>query len=110
MTIVWLNSNFAGHFKRSTALGVVFSVGNTSGVVVGQVFKAPTAPRYLTGVRFNLGFTCLAMVLAAGNMLALQWVNKQRQKRLETREPSAVIETSAKQEVSDYDDTYVYNL
>ena len=53
LCIVWLNSNFAGHFKRATALGVVFSVGNSSGLVVGQIFTAPSAPRYLNGSRIT---------------------------------------------------------
>ncbi|KEY71706.1 hypothetical protein S7711_02935 [Stachybotrys chartarum IBT 7711] len=109
MTIVWLNSNFAGHFKRSTALGLVFSVGNTSGVVVGQIFRAQNAPRYLLGVRVNLGMTVLAMVLCSLNMIALRWVNKKRQDRLAAREPTADASTFTK-DVSDMDDTYKYNL
>lgn len=44
LSIVWLNSNLAGHFKRAPALGMVFSVGNSSGLVIGQIFTAPTAP------------------------------------------------------------------
>lgn len=106
---MWLNSNFAGHFKRSTALGFVFSVGNSSGVVVGQIFKAQHAPRYLRGVGVNLGFTALAMVLCSVNMFALNHVNKKRQERLANME-GAPVRNEEKKEVSDFDVTYKYNL
>ncbi|KAH7325616.1 high-affinity nicotinic acid transporter [Stachybotrys elegans] len=108
MTIVWLNSNFAGHFKRSTALGIVFSIGNTSGVAVGQIFRAQDAPRYLFGVRVNLGMTVLAMVLCCVNMLALRYINKKRQQRLANQTFSAT--GNLDHEATDYDDTFRYNL
>ncbi|KAH8907947.1 high-affinity nicotinic acid transporter [Coniochaeta sp. PMI_546] len=109
MTIVWLNGNFAGHFKRSTAVGFVFSVGNTSGVVVGQVFKAQQAPRYLGGMKITLGLTALALVLTIVQTYGLHYVNKKRQLRLEARQPTlGGMEKNG--EVSDYDDDFKYTL
>ena len=108
LCIVWLNSNFAGHFKRATALGVVFSVGNSSGLVVGQIFTAPSAPRYLNGSRIIIGFTALAMILIVGHVLALRHVNKKREQRLAAG--TVAVEERGKEGYSDYDDAFRYNL
>ncbi|SPN97345.1 related to allantoate transport protein [Cephalotrichum gorgonifer] len=111
VSIVWLNSNFAGHFKRATALGIVYSVGNSSGIVVGQIFTAPSAPRYLKGTRITLGFSGLAIVLVLINVFALRWVNKKRDQRMEAGETSSSEgHGDVKKEVSDYDVTFRYNL
>ncbi|ATY66974.1 nicotinic acid plasma membrane transporter [Cordyceps militaris] len=110
LSIVWLNSNFAGHYKRATALGVTFSVGNSSGIVVGQIFTAQTAPRYVRGTGITMGFAGFAMLLVCVNALALHYVNKQRVERLAAREPSTGREQGEKDEVCDYDDTFKYNL
>jgi uncharacterized membrane protein len=109
MTIVWLNGNFAGHFKRSTAVGFVFSVGNTSGVVVGQVFKAQQAPRYLGGMKVTLGLTALALLLTLAQTYGLHHVNQKRAKRLAERGHVAGA-GEKKTEVSDYDDDFKYTL
>ena len=108
LCIVWLNSNFAGHFKRATALGVVFSVGNSSGIVVGQIFTAPSAPRYLNGSRITVGFSAFAMVLIVGHVLALRYVNKKREKKLAGG--TDVDGERGKEGYSDYDDGFRYNL
>lgn len=111
LTIVWLNGNFAGHFKRSTAVGFVFSIGNTSGTVVGQIFKAQNAPRYLPGMRITLGLTVVALVLTIMQTFGLHYVNKKREQRLVAREPTAIgSEVEPKREISDYDDTFKYIL
>jgi ABC-type Mn2+/Zn2+ transport system permease subunit len=108
LCIVWLNSNFAGHFKRATALGVVFSVGNSSGLVVGQIFTAPSAPRYLNGSHIAIGFTALAMLLIGGHVLALRHINNKREQRLVAGSEAAGERVKA--EHSDYDDSFRYNL
>ena len=110
LCIVWLNSNFAGHFKRATALGVVFSVGNSSGLVVGQIFTAPSAPRYLNGSRITIGFTALAMILIVGHVLALRHVNKKREQRLAAETVAVGERERGKEGYSDYDDAFRYNL
>ena len=109
MTIVWLNGNFAGHFKRSTAVGLVFSVGNTSGVVVGQVFKAQQAPRYLGGMKITLGLTAFALALTIIHTYGLHYVNQRRALRLAERQPTAGG-VDKNREVCDYDDDFKYTL
>ncbi|KAL2836941.1 high-affinity nicotinic acid transporter [Aspergillus pseudoustus] len=82
IAIVWLNANFAGHYKRATAVGVTFTVGNTAGAVVGQVFTTASGPRYLPGLRIALGLACLAIVVVCVLMAGLHWENGRRDKKL----------------------------
>lgn len=80
-------------------------------MVVGQIFKAQNAPRYLPGMRVTLGLTAVALVLTVAQTFGLHWVNKKREQRLATREPTATgSESESKREISDYDDTFKYTL
>lgn len=99
-------SNTAGHFKRSTAVGFTFTIGNTAGVVVGQVFRDQDEPRYLHAVRIILGMTIFGMVLTTLTAFGLRHVNKKREQRLAARGPVEVVD---EKEVTDYDDTFKYN-
>lgn len=109
LSIVWLNSNFAGHYKRATALGLVYSVGNSSGIVVGQIFKATEAPRYRRGSSITIGFAAFGMVLVVVNVLALMHVNKKREQRMRDRNGEPEGRNMSK-EYTDYDATFRYNL
>lgn len=110
LDITWLNSNFAGHFaghfKRSTAVGFVLSVGNTSGVLTGQIFTTQSAPRYLKGIKITLGFTAVAIVVGTLYAFGLHYVNRKRDERV-----AANGEThSETKDISDLDDTFRYTL
>ena len=62
------------------------------------------------GTGITMGFAGFAMILVCGQAYALNHVNKQRAQRLAAREPSMISETGDKDVVSDYDDTFKYNL
>ncbi|CAK7207302.1 hypothetical protein SEUCBS139899_010112 [Sporothrix eucalyptigena] len=109
LDITWLNGNFAGHYKRSTAVGFVLSVGNVSGVLSGQIFTTQSAPRYLKGIKVTLGFTAVAIVAATLQACGLHYVNRKRDARLAAQGslPESDVEDK---EISDWDDTFRYTL
>lgn len=101
----------AGHYKRATSVGLAFSVGNTSGLAVGQVFRAQDEPRYLYAVRVLLGFTVLAAVMIVSYAFACNWVNKKRDEKMALRDPAVVArEAEERTEITDFDETFRYNL
>jgi hypothetical protein len=61
----WSNGN---HYKKAIAMGMVFSSGNSGGIVASQVYRSEHAPRYLPGHGTAVGF-CLANF----SMAALLW-------------------------------------
>ncbi|KAI9244474.1 major facilitator superfamily domain-containing protein [Phascolomyces articulosus] len=45
----WFSNNFGGHTRRSVAVALITSIGNTSGAISGQVYRASDSPLYLKG-------------------------------------------------------------
>lgn len=60
INLAWLNVNVAPHHRRAAAVGLQQTIGNTAGIVAGQVYrKSP----YVLGNAFSLGSICVAQVL-----------------------------------------------
>lgn len=83
LSIIWVNNNNAGHYKRATIGGMITTVGSLSGVLAGQIYTAGTAPRYFKGLKVALGLSCAAVPM----VLAMMWVyhrrNQQREQEVE---------------------------
>jgi hypothetical protein len=62
LNATWLLNSHAGYYKRATAIGMNQSIGNSAGVVVGQIFKTTVDGKYLLGLSFSLGSILLAIV------------------------------------------------
>lgn len=67
-----MNVNVAPHYRRATAIGFQQSMGNTAGIVAGQIYR--TAP-YKLGNSFSLGALCVSQVLIAGKILYIKSEN-----------------------------------
>lgn len=72
-----LNSH-AGYYKRATAIGINQSLGNSAGVVVGQIFKSTVDGKYLLGLSFSLGSIMLACLGHATLWYILRSANRKR--------------------------------
>ncbi|KAI2619308.1 MFS general substrate transporter [Hypoxylon sp. NC1633] len=72
-----LNSH-AGYFKRATAIGMNQSMGNSAGVVVGQIFKTTVNGKYLLGLSFSLGAVLMAITGHAAQYYIYSSANKRR--------------------------------
>ncbi|GAM42759.1 nicotinic acid plasma membrane transporter [Talaromyces pinophilus] len=64
LNLAWLNVNVAPHHRRAAAVGLQQTIGNTAGIVAGQVYR--TSP-YVLGNSFSLGAVCLAQLLIVGH-------------------------------------------
>ncbi|KID92414.1 MFS transporter [Metarhizium guizhouense ARSEF 977] len=63
LNLTWLNVNVAPHYRRATAIGMQLSIGNSAGIVAGQIYRS--AP-YVLGNSFSvaaLGLSQLVIVL-----------------------------------------------
>jgi len=77
LNITWLNNNVAGHYRRAAAIGWQQSIGNTAGIVAGQIYR--TAP-YKLGNAFSLGALGLSQVLVVINWFYLRAQNKEKER------------------------------
>lgn len=64
ITVVWLNNNLGGHYKRGIGAAIQLSIGNVSGIVSSNIFLPHQAPRYILGYGIGLGFAWLCVISA----------------------------------------------
>jgi hypothetical protein len=69
LNLAWLNVNVAPHHRRAVAVGLQQTMGNTAGIVAGQIYR--TSP-YVLGNSFSLGAICVSQVIVVGKMLYLR--------------------------------------
>ena len=50
--------------KKAIAMGLVFSVGNSAGIVASEVYRAKDKPRFLLGHGCAVGFSLLNFTMA----------------------------------------------
>lgn len=60
--------------KRATAIGIQQTIGNTGGIVAGQIYRSGDKPRYVLGHAVSLG----AMALALVGLTIETWICKSR--------------------------------
>lgn len=102
LNLTWLNVNTAPHYRRATSIGLQQTIGNTAGIVAGQIYrKAP----YLLGNGFSLGAICLSQLLIIGKMLYIRSCTKQKDS-VATGE----IEDNRKVKTGDWELDFRYHL
>ncbi|KAL1617979.1 hypothetical protein SLS54_007512 [Diplodia seriata] len=70
LALAWPAMNVAGQTKRATACALQISVGNLGAVLGTQLYRPATAPRYVLGHAFALGY----LLANVGVVAALWWV------------------------------------
>ncbi|CAI6095906.1 unnamed protein product [Clonostachys chloroleuca] len=78
VTVVWLNNNLGGHYKRGVGAAIQLSIGNCSGIVASNIFLPAQAPRYLLGYGLGLGFVWLCVLAACTFNIWIRRENKIR--------------------------------
>ncbi|KAK4688579.1 MFS transporter, ACS family, pantothenate transporter, partial [Tremellales sp. Uapishka_1] len=79
-TITWSANTFGNHYKKATAMGMVFSLGNSGGIISSQVYRAKDSPRYLPGHGTTFAFSCLCCICAVTLYFGMKRENKRRER------------------------------
>lgn len=77
LNLTWLNVNVAPHYRRATAIGFQQSMGNTAGIVAGQIYRS--AP-YKLGNSFSLGALCVSQGLIVSKIFYIKKQNAMKAK------------------------------
>ncbi|KAJ9106423.1 hypothetical protein QFC21_001569 [Naganishia friedmannii] len=80
-TIVFAAGNFGNHYKKAVSLGMMFSLGNSGGIVASQIYQVKYAPRYITSHAVSLAFMAMVGVCAAILYFGLKRENNRRETR-----------------------------
>lgn len=78
----WLASNTAGRYKRYTSIGINQTLGNVSGAISPQVYRAP--PNYVLGHAFTLGCLVVSTICSLVCSWLLRRRNDHNEKVMET--------------------------
>lgn len=90
-------------------VGLTFTLANTSGAAVGQIFSAQTAPRYLQGLTIAMSLAIFAQLIVCALMVGMNRVNRNRAARIAQAEQEGNPLLS-KPEDGDYDVHFKYCL
>ncbi|KAK4183726.1 major facilitator superfamily domain-containing protein [Podospora australis] len=102
LNLTWLNVNVAPHYRRAAAIGFQQTLGNTAGVVAGQIYR--TAP-YLLGNVFSVGALGLAQIL-----IVIKWLYIKRQNAWKEKILSGEVPDKRKVKTGDRELDFKYHL
>ncbi|KKZ61730.1 hypothetical protein EMCG_03759 [[Emmonsia] crescens] len=102
LNVTWLNVSFSPHYRRATAIGLQQTIGNTAGVVAGQIYR--DAP-YVLGHSFSLGSVVVAQGLIVVYFFYLKHCDKMKLKI-----KNGEIEDTRKVKTGDWDLDFKYHL
>lgn len=79
-TITWCGNNIYGHYKKATAMGLVFSCGNSGGIIASLVYRDQDKPRYLPGHATALAFVAMNGITSVIIYFGLKAANRKRER------------------------------
>lgn len=78
ITLVWLNNNMGGHYKRSISSAMQVGIGNCGGIVASNIYITSQAPTYHVGFGVSLGLLWLCGLACTAFFVGLRMENKKR--------------------------------
>ncbi|KAA6410729.1 MAG: Major Facilitator Superfamily [Lasallia pustulata] len=78
VTLVWLNNNMGGHYKRSVSSALQVGIGNCGGIVASNIYITSQAPTYRVGYAVGLGLLWLCGMACTVFFVGLRMENKKR--------------------------------
>ncbi|EKG11490.1 hypothetical protein MPH_11379 [Macrophomina phaseolina MS6] len=79
LALAWPAMNVAGQTKRATACALQISIGNLGAVLGTQLYRPATAPRYVLGHSFALGYMAANALVVSALWYVLARENKRRE-------------------------------
>ncbi|ETS82371.1 hypothetical protein PFICI_04247 [Pestalotiopsis fici W106-1] len=79
LNVTWISNSNAGYFKRATAIGLQQTIGNSAGIMAGQIYRLTEADgRYTIGHAISLATVVLAAIGYFVMWAALKRANDKR--------------------------------
>ncbi|KAK4198090.1 major facilitator superfamily domain-containing protein [Triangularia verruculosa] len=102
LNLTWLNVNVAPHYRRAAAIGFQQTLGNTAGIVAGQIYR--TSP-YLLGNVFSVSALGLAQLL-----ILIKWLYIRRCNVLKEKIASGEVQDTRTVKTGDWELDFRYHL
>lgn len=96
LNVTWNSNSNAGYYKRATAIGLQQTVGNSAGIMAGQIYRITNGDgRFVIGHAVSLATIVCAAMGYAGIYFTLRWVNRKRE-NLSVEERMRLIDQGVK--------------
>ncbi|KAF3800958.1 putative transporter C11D3.18C [Colletotrichum gloeosporioides] len=80
LNVTWISNSNAGYFKRATAIGLQQTIGNSAGLMAGQIYRITASDgRYTIGHAVSLGTITVASVGYFAMWTLLNKINNRRE-------------------------------
>lgn len=80
LNVTWVSNSNAGYFKRATAIGLQQTIGNSAGLMAGQIYRITASDgRYTIGHAVSLGAITIASVGYFTMWTTLNRINHKRE-------------------------------
>ncbi|KAI5918379.1 major facilitator superfamily transporter [Camillea tinctor] len=81
LNVTWVSNSNAGYFKRATAIGLQQTIGNSAGIMAGQIYRITASDgRYTVGHAVSLGGIVIAAFGYFTMWACLRTINERRDK------------------------------
>ena len=78
VTLVWLNNNLGGHYKRSIGSAVQVGLGNCGGIIASNIYITTQAPTYVIGYGVSVGLLWLCGLASTAFFIGMRLENRKR--------------------------------
>lgn len=96
LNVTWNSNSNAGYYKRATAIGLQQTVGNSAGIMAGQIYRITNGEgRYVIGHAVSLAAIVCAALGYCGIYVILKWIN-QRREGMSADEQAKLVDAGAK--------------
>ncbi|KAG9253007.1 major facilitator superfamily domain-containing protein [Emericellopsis atlantica] len=106
LNCAWLLNSHAPYYKRAMAIGMNQSIGNTAGIVVGQIFRTKQNGKYVMGLSGSLAAVMLAVL---GHITLYTYLRRENNRRKNLTEEEREAEIAAGK-TGDFHPDYRYAL
>lgn len=80
LNVTWVSNSNAGYFKRATAIGLQQTIGNSAGLMAGQIYRITASDgRYTIGHAVSLGAIIIASIGYSTMWTTLNRINHKRE-------------------------------
>ena len=98
--ITFLSCNISPQTKRATSLAFMISVGNSGGIISGQIYPSEDGPRFILGHAINLGFCILAAICTSILIIGLRLENRRRDRLYDPVTNSVTMNASTTEDLT----------
>ncbi|KAL8929786.1 MAG: hypothetical protein Q9208_000930 [Pyrenodesmia sp. 3 TL-2023] len=78
LTLVWMNNNLGGHYKKGIGSAMQIGIGNLGGIIASNIYIAKEAPAFPVGFGTSLALSWLTAIACTVFFVGLRRENRKR--------------------------------